>query len=169
MSRSCAGVLSRLRVEPPTLCRLRVEPPTLSRSGVEPPTGTIHPRASRGTANRKQESIKRFISGGCRSVFGIAGGYLAGMELSGRGFNPRPAQVGSVRPAAMGVEQREFFTHFHGVRGGGIQPRPPNPPVLSRSSPSQCTRLSHFDRKQDPCRAPTPAGPPPNCFQSSRR
>ena len=35
----------------------------LSRSGVVPPTGTIHPRESRGTADGKQESIKRFISG----------------------------------------------------------------------------------------------------------
>ena len=37
--------------------------PVLCRSGVEPPTGTIHPRESRGTEDRKQESIKRFIAG----------------------------------------------------------------------------------------------------------
>ena len=51
--------------------------PTLCRSGVEPPTGTIHPRESRGTTDRKQKSISRRLSG-----FGIAGGYWAGVELS---------------------------------------------------------------------------------------
>ena len=69
--------------------------PILSRSGVEPPTGTIHPRESRGTANRKQESAKRFISGERLSDFGIAGRHLAGVDRSGRGFNPRPAKTNS--------------------------------------------------------------------------
>ena len=64
----------------------------LSRSGVAPPTGTIHPRESRGTTDGKQESNKRFILGRCLSGFGIAGGHLAGVDHSGRGFNPRPAQ-----------------------------------------------------------------------------
>ena len=36
---------------------------SLCRSGVAPPTGTIHPRESRATADRKQKSIKRFTSG----------------------------------------------------------------------------------------------------------
>ena len=30
--------------------------------------------------------------GGCLAGFGIAEGYLAGVDRSGRGFNPRPAQ-----------------------------------------------------------------------------
>ena len=55
----------------PTLCR------TLCRSGVEPPTGTIHPRESRGTEDRKQKSMSWRLSG-----FGIAGGYWAGVERS---------------------------------------------------------------------------------------
>ena len=54
--------------------------------GIVSPTGMSHPRESRGTADRKQirhgEGIPRF---------GVARGYLAGVELSGRGFNPRPA------------------------------------------------------------------------------
>ena len=32
--------------------------------------------------------------GGCLAGFGIAEGYLAGVDRSGRGFNPRPAQGG---------------------------------------------------------------------------
>ena len=69
--------------------------PLFCRSGVEPPTGMIHPRESRGTADGKHESIKRFTSG-TFSGFGIAGGYLAGVDRSGRGFNPRPAQGGEL-------------------------------------------------------------------------
>ena len=42
--------------------RILHNPPQLCRSGVEPPTGKLHPRESRGTANRKQEPMKRFIS-----------------------------------------------------------------------------------------------------------
>ena len=66
--------------------------PVLCRSGVEPPTGMIHPRESNGTTDRRQKSIKGFISRGRLSGFGIVGGYLAGVDRSGRGFNPRPAQ-----------------------------------------------------------------------------
>ena len=85
--------ISALRFRFPCLRgRTLRRPWALSRSGVAPPTGTIHPRESRGTTDGKQESNKRFISGRCLSGFGIAGGYLAGVELSGRGFNPRPAQ-----------------------------------------------------------------------------
>ena len=72
--------------------------PILCRSGVAPPTGTIHPRESRGTADRKQESIKRSISGGCPSRFGIVGGDLAGVDRSGRGCNPRPAPGRTIHP-----------------------------------------------------------------------
>ena len=46
----------------PPLCRsapIGGCPPTLCRSRVEPPTGTIHPRESRGTKDRKQESTIR--------------------------------------------------------------------------------------------------------------
>ena len=39
----------------------RPQAPLLSRSGVEPPTGMIHPRESRETEDRKQESIKEFV------------------------------------------------------------------------------------------------------------
>ena len=35
--------------------------------------------------------FKRFILWGCFFGFGIVGGYLAGVDRSGRGFNPRPA------------------------------------------------------------------------------
>ena len=42
------------------------------------------------TENRNQLKIHR---GGCFSGFGVAGKYLAGVDRSGRGFNPRPAQV----------------------------------------------------------------------------
>ena len=51
--------------------------PVLSRSGVEPPTGTIHPRESRGTTDRKQELMSWRLSG-----FGIAWEYLAGVDRS---------------------------------------------------------------------------------------
>ena len=61
--------------------------------------------------------------GGRRSGFGIAGGYLAGVDRSGRGFNPRPA------PGP--VPEREFcalsystehsnFRLPHSVRGCAI-------------------------------------------------
>ena len=50
--------------------------PVLSRSGVEPPTGTIHPRESRGTEDRRQKSMSWRLSG-----FNIAREYLAGVEL----------------------------------------------------------------------------------------
>ena len=53
-------------------------PVVLSRSGVKPPTGSIHPRESRGTTDRKQESRSWRVYG-----FGIAGRYLAGVERSG--------------------------------------------------------------------------------------
>ena len=49
----CAG-----RSVPVVLCRSGV--PQRCRSGVEPPTGTIHPRESRGTEVRKQESKDSF-------------------------------------------------------------------------------------------------------------
>ena len=52
-------------------------PVVLSRSGVKPQTGSIHPRESRGTTDRKQESRSWRVSG-----FGIAGRYLAGVERS---------------------------------------------------------------------------------------
>ena len=52
-------------------------PVVLSRSGVKPPTGSIHPRESRGTTDRKQESRSWRVSG-----FGIAGRYLARVERS---------------------------------------------------------------------------------------
>ena len=50
---------------------------SLSRSGVEPPTGTIHPRESRGTEDRRQKSMSWRLSG-----FGIAWEYLAGVDRS---------------------------------------------------------------------------------------
>ena len=61
--------------------------PTLCRSGVKPPTGMIHPRKGRGTEDRNQEGYCRI----CCSRFGVCGEYLAGVDRSGRGFNPRPA------------------------------------------------------------------------------
>ena len=51
---------------------------SLSRSGVEPPTGTIHPRESSGTTDRKQELMSWRVSG-----FGIAWEYLAEVDRSG--------------------------------------------------------------------------------------
>ena len=36
--------------------------------------------------------------GGCLAGFGIAEGYLAGVDRSGRGFNPRPAQDRPTQP-----------------------------------------------------------------------
>ena len=61
-------VILRRSGVPPTvlvvLCRSfyagRSVPVVLCRSGVEPPTGTIHPRESRGTEVRKQESKDSF-------------------------------------------------------------------------------------------------------------
>ena len=73
---------------PPTQQRKLI----LCRSGVAPPTGKLHPRENRGTADKKQESMKKIHFGGCFSGFGIAGRDLAGVDRSGRGFNPRPAQ-----------------------------------------------------------------------------
>ena len=116
----------------------------LCRSGVEPPTGKLHPRESRGTADKKQESMKRFVLedalpglelqgeiwrgwivpvggstpdrlradrlrpiqdggegmridekvcfGGMSFRVWNWGRDLAGVDRSGRGFNPRPAQ-----------------------------------------------------------------------------
>ena len=75
----------------------------LCRSGVEPPTGMIHPRESNGTTDRRQKSIKGFISRGRLSGFGIVGGYLAGVDRSGRGFNPRPAQGPTGSTMRMGL------------------------------------------------------------------
>ena len=60
----------------------------LRRSGVEPPTGKLHPRESRGAADGKQESIKRFISGGCLSRFGIAGNIWRGWIVPVGGSTP---------------------------------------------------------------------------------
>ena len=112
------NTISALRFRFPCLRgRTLRRPWALSRSGVAPPTGTIHPRESRGTTDGKQESNKRFISGRCLSGFGIADGYLAGVELSGRGFNPRPAQTGSRHSRLReGRRKRDFFT-FPGKRG----------------------------------------------------
>ena len=49
---------------------------------------------------KKYESLKRFISGMFFRIWNC-GGYLAGVDRSGRGFNPRPAQdrlkLGSAR------------------------------------------------------------------------
>ena len=66
--------------------------------GLNPrPERSTHAKAGeQRTENRNQ--YKRFISGGCFSGFGIAGGYLAGVDHSGRGFNPRPAQRVPVVP-----------------------------------------------------------------------
>ena len=49
-----------------------------------------------------KNQLKGFFSGRCFSGFGIAGGDLAGVELSGRGFNPRPAQAGGLPPTGTG-------------------------------------------------------------------
>ena len=69
---------------------------TLHRSGIVSLTGMSHPRESRETVDRKQirhgEGIPRF---------GVARGYLAGVELSGRGFNPRPAIPDRQPPTGM--------------------------------------------------------------------
>ena len=84
-----------------------------SRSGVEPPTGTIHPRQFLRTTPRDGANLMRKISkyasragwGFNLVVAGLRLGTirrlitdncflstaLAGVELSGRGFNPRPA------------------------------------------------------------------------------
>ena len=63
-------------------------------SDLEPVGGCTPDRndpPTRGQRNRRQKTIKRFISGECLSGFEIACGYLAWVDHSGRGFNPRPA------------------------------------------------------------------------------
>ena len=52
-----------------------------------------------------KNQLKGFFSGRCFSGFGIVGGDLAGVELSGRGFNPRPAQAGGLPPTGTGPAQ----------------------------------------------------------------
>ena len=116
----------------------------LSRSGVAPPTGTIHPRESRGTTDGKQESNKRFILGRCLSGFGIAGGHLAGVDHSGRGFNPRPAQG---RPAFPNRHKQERINNtisalrfrFPCLRGRTLR----RPWALSRSGVAPPTGTIH--------------------------
>ena len=60
--------------------------PILSRSGVEPPTGTIHPRESRGTEDRKQESKKvhfgemSFRIWNCERIFDGGGAFRSGVQ-----------------------------------------------------------------------------------------
>ena len=113
--------------------------PILSRSGVEPPTGTIHPRESRGTANRKQESAKRFISGERLSDFGIAGRHLAGVDRSGRGFPPdrqRPTQNSrfKVRPP---TQNRLRISPHHRALGDE---------QLHKRAPQQRTQLTRAEK-----------------------
>ena len=78
-----------------------------------------------------KNQLKGFFSGRCFSGFGIAGGDLAGVELSGRGFNPRPAQAGIQPPtgsrknAKMGGEELEsgyekISLHFSPATGRGF-------------------------------------------------
>ena len=86
-----------------------------SRSGVAPPTGTIHPRESRGTEVIKRESKDSF-RGVCLSAFGITGGHLAGVDLSGRGFNPRPAQRLERSTHAKAEEQQTENKNQHSFR-----------------------------------------------------
>ena len=74
---------------------------SLSRSGVEPPTGKLHPRESRGTADGKQGSIKKFILGDAfpdlelREIFGGGGSFRSGVQPpTGSGKSNRPFRVG---------------------------------------------------------------------------
>ena len=79
----------------------------LSRSGVEPPTGKLHPREGRGQKAENRNQLIAAIAGS-RRVFSFRFPLLtprkvfAGVDRSGRGFNPRPAQTGSAGPAGEG-------------------------------------------------------------------
>ena len=93
------------------------------RSGVAPPTGKLHPRESRGTTDRKQESIKRFISGmsfriwNCGRIFS-----------EGRSFRSR---AGPVAPVVLVL-----------VPVGGCTPDRKAPPPRKQGNNRQKTRIN---------------------------
>ena len=71
--------------------------PVLRWLGGGHPTGRMHTRESRGIEDRKQKDLHR----GGLAEFGIAKGYFAGVDRSGRGYNPRPAQGRKASPRKM--------------------------------------------------------------------
>ena len=79
-----------------------IEPIVWSRSGVEPPTGKLHPRESIGMEVKNREFNLENARGGFSRIWGREG-YLAGVDRSGRGFNPRPAQGGGSSPGAIKI------------------------------------------------------------------
>ena len=98
----------------------------LSRSGVEPPTGTIHPRESRGIDDRKWESIKKVVVEGDFPDLEIVERHLAGVDRSGRGCNPRPAQDRLIVVEGDFPDLEIVEKHLAGVdrSGRGCNPRP---------------------------------------------
>ena len=137
----------------------------MSESGVGPPTGTIHPRESRGTTDRKQESIKGFVSGECLSGFRVAGDIWRGWSfpvLAGRGLNPRPERSTHAKAEEQQTENRsqskDLFRgnvfpdlEFRGIFGGGgafrsgVQPPTGSRPAQAGSA--QATFLFPLRRK----------------------
>ena len=148
------------------MSRSRVAPPTLCRSGVEPPTGTIHPRESRGTTDRKQESIKGFVSGECLSGFGVSGDIWRGWSfpvLAGRGLNPRPERSTHAKAGEQQTENRsqskDLFRgnvfpdlELWGIFGGGGAFRsgvqPPTGSRLGVQHPNRRRQLSFLLRRK---------------------
>ena len=118
--------------------------PVRRRSGVEPPTGTIHPRESRGWMMGVWNDEK----GRALWIWNWRG-YLAGVELSGRGFNPRPAQGWGFNPRP--AQGRGF--NLRPAQGWGFNLRPAQgrgatPPTGARSERASPDRRRNLESKR---------------------
>ena len=86
---------------------LEIQRKTFADRGL-PPDRNDPPTRKQGNSGQKTRISQKIHFGGCLSGFGITGGYLAGMELSGRGFNPRPAKSEVQPPIGKNRQSRRF-------------------------------------------------------------